>query len=123
MSGTLGGLPELNLTTIGAKSGLARSVPLVYVRDEANPGSFALIGSNWGQKHYPAWYFNLKANPQATAVIDGKKGEYVAREVSGAEYERFWQKAMSLYVGYRNYKERIHGGRNIPIVVLSPKKG
>jgi len=121
MSTILAGLPELNLTTTGAKSGLARSIPLIYIRDETNPGTFALIASNWGQKRYPSWYFNLKANPQATAVIAGKSGEYVAREASGDEYERFWQQAVDTYAGYPNYKERIHGGRSIPIMVLSPK--
>jgi hypothetical protein len=46
MTTLLGGLPELTLTTTGAKSGLARSIPLIYIQDDTNPGTFALIASN-----------------------------------------------------------------------------
>jgi deazaflavin-dependent oxidoreductase (nitroreductase family) len=115
----LTGLPVLTLTTTGARSGLARTLPLVYIRDAREPGTFALIASNWGQRRYPAWYFNLKAHPQATCTIDGQSAACVAHEASGEEYERFWQYAVQTYRGYPLYRQRI-GGRRIPIMVLTP---
>jgi deazaflavin-dependent oxidoreductase (nitroreductase family) len=114
--GLLAGLPVITLTTIGAKSGQLRSVPLVGIpRDKG----LVLIASNFGQPHHPAWYHNLKKNPQATVTIDGHTGDYVAREVRGAEYAQLWQEAVSLYSGYAAYKERT-GGRAIPILLLTP---
>ncbi len=117
----LTGLPTVVLTTTGARSGLPRTLPLVYVRDVREPGTFALIASNWGQRHYPAWYFNLKAHPQATCSIGGHGADYVAHEASGEEYERFWQYAAATYRGYPLYKQRV-AGRRIPIMVMTPAR-
>ena len=118
VSSILTGLPVVTMTTTGAKSGLPRTVPLLYIRDDQNPGSFALIGSNWGQKHSPSWYHNLKAHPRATCTIDGQTKDYVAQEVSGEAYERFWQHAVNTYLGFPLYKQR--AGRRIPILVMTP---
>jgi len=56
LTSALAGLPVVHLTTTGAKSGLPRTLPLLCIRDERNPDTFALVASNWGQTHYPAWY-------------------------------------------------------------------
>ncbi len=45
-----GGLPVIMLTTIGAKSGKQRTVPLIGIPDGER---YAVIASNWGQKHFP----------------------------------------------------------------------
>ena len=119
MTSILSGLPVVMLTTTGAKSGLPRKVPLLYIRDSHDSDTFAIVASNWGQKHFPAWYFNLKANPRTTCAIDGQVGEYMAHEAGGEEYERFWQHAMDTYIGYPKYKSRA-GERHIPIMVMTP---
>src|SRR6187455_3158036 len=61
--GVVTGLPVITLTTIGAKSGKLRTVPMVGLRDG---DKVVVIASNFGQAHHPAWYYNLRANPQAT---------------------------------------------------------
>ena len=99
MTGTLAGLPVVILTTTGAKSRLPRTLPLLCIRDERNATTFALVASNWGQSHYPAWYFNLKAHPRAIGSIRGRAETYVVHEASGEEDERFWQYAANTYVG------------------------
>jgi deazaflavin-dependent oxidoreductase (nitroreductase family) len=114
--GLAAGLPVLTLTTIGAKSGQLRSVPLAAIRDG---DKLVLIASNFGQPHHPAWYHNLKKHPQATVTLNGRTGDYVAGEAKDEEYERLWQKAVALYAGYAAYKTRT-GGRQIPILVLTP---
>lgn len=111
------GLPIVIVTTTGARSGLARTSPLLCIRDQHNPSSFAIIATNWGQARYPAWYFNLKAHPIATCAINGISGQYQAHEAAGDEYARFWQYAADTYLGYPLYKQRIQG-RNIPIMVM-----
>jgi hypothetical protein len=78
LSAILSGLPEVVVTTTGAKSGLPRTVTLLYIRDGDERDRFALVASNWGQHSYPAWYFNLKANPVARCVVDGQEGTYRA---------------------------------------------
>ena len=116
----LAGLPIIMLTTTGAKSGQARTVPLIAIPDGDN---FALIATNWGQSRLPAWYYNLRTTPQATIALQGQAPhDYVAHEVTADEWERLWQKATDLYAGYAAYKRRIAASsqRRIPIVVMSP---
>lgn len=113
----LTGLPMLILTTTGAKSGQPRTTPLVAIPigDE-----WALVGSNFGQRHNPAWYYNLKANPQATVMVNGRSFPVLARELAGEERERVWKTAVALYPGYNAYKQRIDATsqRPIPIILL-----
>jgi deazaflavin-dependent oxidoreductase (nitroreductase family) len=118
LTSALAGLPVVLLTTTGVKSGLPRTLPLLCIRDERNPTTFALVASNWGQPHYPAWYFNLKANPRAIGSIRGQTATYVAHEASGEEYERFWQCAANTYLGFAVYKQRV-GERRIPIMIMT----
>ena len=120
LTGILTGLPVLVLTTTGAKSGLPRTNPLLVIRDPQNPDVLALIASNWGQAHHPAWYFNLKANPCASGVIGKQVGSYIAHETQGDEYNRYWNLACEIYPGYALYKERA-GERHIPIMILVPE--
>lgn len=119
LTGLVAGVPVVVLTAIGARSGLPRTVPLLFIRDERNPNRFALIASNWGQRRYPAWYHNLKANPHAICSINGRRAEYVADEASDEEYERYWRQAVKLYPGFANYKQRA-SERRIPIMVMTP---
>jgi deazaflavin-dependent oxidoreductase (nitroreductase family) len=112
------GLPVIQLTTTGAKSRKARTMPLVGIPDG---DKIALIASNFGQKHNPGWYYNLKANPICLVRFDDKAMNYVAREVTDAEYEKYFQLAISYYAGYEKYRERARQ-RHIPVIVLEPKK-
>jgi deazaflavin-dependent oxidoreductase (nitroreductase family) len=112
----LTGVPVVTLTTTGAKSGQPRTVPLVGIPDDA---AVILIASNFGGTKHPAWYHNLRAYPQATVAWRDFAGEFVAEEVTGAERERCWQKAVQVYPGYNAYKTRT-GGRQIPVLRLRP---
>jgi F420H(2)-dependent quinone reductase len=115
--GVFTGLPVVMLTTIGAKSGKLRTVPLVGLRDG---DKVVVIASNYGQTHHPAWYYNLRTNPQATVELSGHTGTYIAREATPAEQQTYWRRATDLYVGFPKYQQRTHG-RDIPIIVLTPK--
>ncbi len=65
------GLPIIELTTTGAKSGKQRTLPLTGLPDGEK---YILIASNFGQTHHPGWYHNLKANPQCTVKKNGHTG-------------------------------------------------
>ncbi|MFQ5422305.1 MAG: nitroreductase family deazaflavin-dependent oxidoreductase [Anaerolineae bacterium] len=118
MTSILAGLPVVILTSTGAKSGLPRKAPLLCIQDDSDPNKIAVIATNWGQSHYPAWYYNLKANPRATGLISGHNGDYSVHEAEGDEYDKFWQLAADTYIGYPLYKKRINN-RHIPIMILT----
>ena len=114
---SLGGLSTVMLTTTGAKSGLSRTMPLVGIPDGER---ILLIASNWGRPKNPAWYYNLRAHPRASLTLPGgRTGIYTAHEAQADEYQRYWNQAVDLYMGYSVYKQRA-GGRHIPIMVLTP---
>jgi deazaflavin-dependent oxidoreductase (nitroreductase family) len=106
----------VQLTTIGAKTGQLRTMPLVALSDGEK---IALIASSLGRPHNPGWYYNLKKEPECDVEWKGRSGKYVAREAEGKEYEKYWQLALTFYAGYERYKER--AGRKIPVMVLEPK--
>ncbi|MBE0671851.1 MAG: nitroreductase family deazaflavin-dependent oxidoreductase [Anaerolineales bacterium] len=112
------GLPMVEVTTIGAKSGQPRAMPLAAYKDGEK---FVLIGSNFGRKPNPGWYYNLSANPNCTVHVNGQTHEYVARELSGEEREKYWQLAVSYYAGYEKYKQRA-SHRRIPVMLLERVK-
>ncbi len=122
LTGILSGTPVVILTTHGAKSNLPRTLPLLFIRDDGDPKTFAVVATNWGQPHLPGWYFNLKAHPRATGSIRGQVAEYVAHEASGEEYEKYWQRAVDTYFGFRLYQQRA-ARRRIPIIVLTRDDG
>jgi deazaflavin-dependent oxidoreductase (nitroreductase family) len=116
MTSVLAGLPVVTVTTIGARSGQPRSLPLIALPVGED---VILVASNFGQRHHPAWYYNLCANPQVQLTCEGHTVPYTAREATGDERERCWQRAVALYSGYALYKERA-GNRQIPVVILTP---
>jgi len=117
LTSLLAGVQVVMVTTTGARSGLRRTSPLLPIWEPSQPGTFALIASNWGQHHYPSWYFNLKKHPLATCMLDGQTVRCMAHEATGAEYERFWEHATDTYFGYGLYRQRAR--RRIPVVVLT----
>ncbi len=120
LTSLLTGLPVIWVTSVGAHSGQPRTRPLLPVHDPQHPGRCALIASNFGQHHFPAWYYNLKKNPQGTCLVDGRIVKFTAREAAGEEYGRFWRYATNTYFGYALYKKR--AGRRIPIMVLEKEE-
>lgn len=112
------GWPIVEITTIGAKTGQPRTMPLIgVIVDE----KIALIASSFGREHNPAWYYNLKKHPECELLFGGRIGKYIARELDGDEYHYYWQMAVSIYAGYEKYKERA-AHRHIPVMLLEPKE-
>ena len=111
----LGG-PVIQLTTIGAKSGKERTVPVFGLRDGDR---WVVLASNWGRERHPAWYHNLKANPEVAVSFRGETNEYVAREATGEDRERYLDRLHELNPAVDTYQER-SGDRPLPVMVLSP---
>ena len=119
LTGILSGLPVITLETTGAKTGLMRTVPLLYLHDPAGNKQLGLIASNWGGRRNPGWYYNLKATPDAIGTIAGQRRPYLAHEADDAEYQRIWTEATALYPGFSLYRQRA-AHRHIPIMILRP---
>lgn len=108
--------PTLLLHHVGAKSGTHRINPLAYLRDGEN---LVIVASKGGSPRHPAWYHNLRANPDTTVQVGTERRPVHARVASAAERERLWPKVLELYSGYANYQERTR--REIPLVILAPR--
>jgi deazaflavin-dependent oxidoreductase (nitroreductase family) len=116
LTSLLAGLPTVVLTTTGARSGRRTSVPLVGL---PTPEGIAVIASNYGQRHHPAWYFNLRAEPIAEIAVDGVRTPVRAVPVEGERRARIWEEALAIYPGYSTYERRA-AHRRIGVFVLEP---
>ena len=116
VSAALTGLPIIELTTVGARSGESRTLPLVGVPDGDR---LVLVASNYGKQQNPAWYYNLKANPRCSTIFRGQRLEMEAYEAEGEERLRLWELDVSVYPPRNHYAQRA-GDRRIPVMVLQP---
>jgi deazaflavin-dependent oxidoreductase (nitroreductase family) len=114
---TLGQIPIVLVTVRGARSGQERTVPLLYFTDGED---VILIASSYGRAKFPAWYYNLKANPDVTLEAMGRSGAYVAHEAESEDRDRLFELAKLVYSGYNQYEQRTAGIRRIPVMRLSP---
>ena len=114
-AGILTGVPAVILTTTGAKSGEPRTVTVYGI---PHPDGLALIASNWGGAKHPAWYHNLKANPEATVSIEGDTWHATARPATPSERDEIWAKGLEVYPAWKKYEARA-GERQIEAFVLS----
>jgi len=112
------GVPIVEVTTIGAKSGQPRTLPLTGLPDG---GKYVLIASNFGRAHNPGWYYNLKANPECTLNKGGNTRTYIAREADERETKLYYDIAVKYNFGYAVYKQRA-GKRKIPIMIREPRR-
>ena len=112
-----GQIPIVLVSVRGARSGIERTVPLLYFNDGED---VILIASSYGRPKFPSWYFNLKANPDVTLEVRGRTAPYIAHETAGAERDRLFEQAKKIYRGYSEYEQRTAGVRRIPVMRLSP---
>jgi deazaflavin-dependent oxidoreductase (nitroreductase family) len=110
--------PMLLLDHVGAKSGVVRTSPLLYIPIAESEGDDVfIVASKGGYPKNPAWLYNLRAHPETTVQIGRERRAVRAREASPQERERLWPKALELYPTYADYQARSKG-RQIPLVVL-----
>lgn len=111
-----GAPPMLLLDHVGAQSGVKRTSPLVYVEDGQD---VVVVASKGGHPKHPAWYHNLRANPDTTIQVGSTRRAVRARVATDEERERLWPKAVATYGGYAGYQKRTD--RKIPLVILAPR--
>ena len=113
VSGMFSQSPLLLLTHTGAKSGEARTSPLVYSRDGDR---IVIIASKGGSAKHPHWYLNIVADPTVTVELPGDT--FAARAVitGGDERTRLFRSQADLMPNFDAYAAKTD--REIPVVVL-----
>jgi deazaflavin-dependent oxidoreductase (nitroreductase family) len=109
------GLPVIIVTSRGSSSGKVRKIPLMRVEHD---GEYALVASMGGAPTHPVWYHNLRADPDAVLIQDGPE-PFAARvrELSGAERDAWWQRAVAAFPPYAEYQTKTE--RRIPVFVAT----
>lgn len=115
--GKVGGFFEnatlLLLHTTGAKSGLERVNPLMYIADDDR---YVIIASAGGAQNHPDWYYNVLANPEVGVEMGVE--EFQARATVTTEPERtnLYATVSARYPNFIEYQEKTD--RVIPVITL-----
>jgi deazaflavin-dependent oxidoreductase (nitroreductase family) len=116
LSALVSGLPIVMLTTTGARTGQPRTLPVLALPDGDH---LVVIASNFGRASNPGWYYNLRANPHAMITWNGSAVEMHARELTGAERQRYVDLGIDAYPFWEPYHRRA-APRQIPVIMLEP---
>jgi deazaflavin-dependent oxidoreductase (nitroreductase family) len=111
------GMPVLELTTTGRKSGQPRTVMLTSPLQEGS--TVVVVGSRGGDDRPPAWLFNIEACGDVQVAMNrGAPQPWKARVATPEERARMWPVIGSTHRNYAGYQEKT--SREIPLVLLKP---
>lgn len=116
VGGWIAGTPVVMLHTTGRNSGRERRTMLTP--PAATSQRMVLIASKGGDDRHPAWFLNLRANPEVAVTSRGRRTPMRARILTGDERGRVWAETVAQYPRYAQYQSRTT--RQIPVVVLEP---
>ena len=112
------GMPAVELTVRGRKSGLPRknllTAPIM------DPNRVVLVASKGGDDRDPEWFRNLVADPEVEVKVlaTGEVRHLRARVASAEEKAAMWPTIVATYKGYAGYQKRTE--RDIPVVICEP---
>jgi deazaflavin-dependent oxidoreductase (nitroreductase family) len=110
-------MPVLELTTTGRKSGQPRSVMLTSPLQEGS--TIVIVASRGGDDTNPAWFLNLRDNPEVDVVFQGKPKQRMKASVATPEQRaRLWPLVIADHQNYAEYQTKTE--REIPLVLLEP---
>lgn len=108
------------LHTVGARSGVERTSPLLATK---RGDQILLVASKAGAPKHPAWLHNVRAQPDVEVTFDNVRRPMRARIVdAGPEHDELWSVVCDNYSGYATYQRRA-GDRLIPVVELTARAG
>ncbi len=114
IGGSWEGAPLLLLNHVGARTGLARVNPVMYLKDGSR---YLVFASKGGADTNPDWYHNLKAHPHIKVEVGDETIAVHAEEVKGPERDRFYAMQSSLYPRFADYQKKTK--RIIPVIALT----
>ncbi len=107
------GVHVLILTTRGRRSGEARDAPLIYGR---HGDDYLVVASKGGSDTPPAWYLNLRDDPNVEVQVLGERFAATARTATAEEKPELWATMTAEFPNYDQYQAGTD--RVIPVVVL-----
>jgi len=116
VGGNFEGAPLLLLHSIGAKSGEPRLHPVMYLKDGER---YVVFASKAGAPTHPAWYHNLKANPETEIEVGADIIPVTAVEATGDERDELFDRQAGIFSAFGEYAEKT--SRTIPVVLLNPR--
>jgi deazaflavin-dependent oxidoreductase (nitroreductase family) len=115
VGGPFEGAPLLLLHTRGARTGLERVNPMMYLADGPR---YLVFASKSGSDRNPDWYHNLLAHPTSSIEVGDERVEVAASELQGSERDRMFALQAARYPGFGGYQRKTQ--RMIPVVALTP---
>ncbi len=109
----LAGIRHLLLVTVGRKTGELREHPLACFDID---GKLLVVASNGGADTSPAWYLNLRAQPEVEIQLGATRSKRTARTATAAERSELWPELVRQNRMYAKYEQKTD--REIPVVVL-----
>jgi deazaflavin-dependent oxidoreductase (nitroreductase family) len=113
VGGPFAGAPMVLLTTKGSKSGKPHTTPLVPLVED---GRLYVFGSMGGAPRHPAWYFNLRADPDVTVEQGTETFRARARVLSGDERDTLYARQAEKLPAFAEYQRKT--SRTIPVIEL-----
>jgi deazaflavin-dependent oxidoreductase (nitroreductase family) len=111
----MGGLPLLLLTVPGCKSGVPRTVPIVYF---GHDNGYLVVGTGMGgSQRTPQWFLNLKAAGRGHIRIGGREHDVDARQATDPERAELWAQVAARAPHFAKWQVRT--GRAFPLAVLT----
>lgn len=111
------GTDLLYLTTVGARSGRQRTVPVARFDDGA--GGWVVVAAFAGSATHPGWYHNLAAHPdQVWAQVQGTRHRVTVEQLTGAERDAAWAVVVAAAPIFAGYGSRTD--RQLPVLRLRP---
>jgi len=114
------GMPVVELTTTGRRSGQPRTTMLTSPYQEGS--TIVIVASRGGDDHHPAWYLNLRDKPEVSVAMGGKPAKQMRAEIADPdERARLWPLVTADHKNYAGYQRKTN--REIPLVLLRPVEG
>lgn len=114
VGGMFEGAPILILHTTGAKSGLPRETPLMYLDHQDRLFIFA---SKAGADSHPDWYHNIKANSSVSIEIGTETVQKTATESEPEDRATIYAEQETRFPQFKEYQEGT--SRIIPVIELT----
>lgn len=112
------GMPVVELTTTGRRSGEPRTVLLTA--PVHGDGAYVVVASRGGDDRHPAWFLNLRADPDVEVAVQGGERVPMRARIAGPdERAQLWPRIAGEYRNYAGYQRSTD--REIPLVHLEPR--